>query len=95
MKYLIALALLFPLHVLAQTDPTHDEFTAAVSVTVRYLEAIRRTQQTETAEILDIQAKLTLLIEQTNKRLDALEAAQKAAPAVRMQSITVAVPATP
>lgn len=106
-RLIIALCLLLPICATAQqTDPTHEEFATAVSVTVRYLEAVRRTQQTETAEILDIQAKLTILIEQTNKRIAALEAdnaalraelatvnVKAAAPSQVLQNIRNSIPA--
>lgn len=61
--------------------------------------------QVETADVAAITAAAQKLANEMSllrkeyqaalARLDAIEAAQKAAPAVRMQSITVAVPATP
>ena len=93
---LFLVLLLISANVHAQTtDPTAEEFSAAVTVMTRYLEAVRRTQQTETADIKAIQDGLLQLINVTNKRLDALEAAQKRQPQVRLQAITVAVPADP
>ena len=103
MKCLIALALLFPLNLFAQqTDPTPEEFAASVSVMVRYLEAVRRTQQTETADILALNEATKRLADQRDAliadiaalraEVAALRARLDAMPALKAQSITVMTP---